>query len=328
MTRALEVAMRTRDDGEKESAHIEEMLIDERELIERILNLKHERNAVILAHNYQRSEIQDIGDFVGDSLGLAQQASRTDAEVIVFCGVHFMAETASIICPDKVVLLPDIHAGCPMADMAAADAVIRARREHPGAAVVSYVNTTAAVKAESDYCCTSSNAVRVVEAVRAEEIIFLPDRNLAAYVAARAEGKRIIPWDGYCHVHQGITAGHIHGALEEHPGAEVIAHPECTAEVLALAHHIRSTSGMVDAAGESRATEFILATEAGMIHPLSKALPYKKFYSPALQPLCPNMKLTTLSKVLRSLQTLEPRVKVAEDVRVRALGAVRRMLEL
>ena len=306
----------------------EEMLIDELTLVERIMAAKRERNAVILVHNYQRPEVQDIGDFVGDSLGLAQKAAETKADLIVFCGVHFMAETASILNPHKIVLLPDVEAGCPMADMVDPTALREARRECPRAVVVAYVNTTAAVKAESDYCCTSANAVRVVEALGEEEIIFIPDGNLARYVAARIEGKRIIPWRGYCHVHQGITAEHIREALDGHPKAEVIAHPECTAEVIAMAHHVRSTSGMVEAAISSRAREFIVATEAGMLYPLQKAVPDKGFFAPANQPLCPNMKLITLSKVLRSLETLEPRVEVPDDIRARALGAVERMIEL
>ncbi|MDI6874440.1 quinolinate synthase NadA [Candidatus Solincola sp.] len=304
----------------------EEFLLPEEVLVERILALKEKRNAVILAHNYQRPEIQDLGDFVGDSLGLARQAARTDAEVIIFCGVHFMAETASILCPDRVVVLPDLDAGCPMADMAAARDLKRFREEHPEVVVVSYVNTTAAVKALSDYCCTSSNAVEVVRRVEGDEILFLPDRNLAAYVAERVPEKRIIPWNGYCHVHQGIRREHILRARELHPGAEIIAHPECTKEVLELADHIRSTSGMVEAARESEAREFIVATESGMLHPLRKALPHKRFHPPMVEPLCPNMKLTTLSKVLRSLETLRPRVRVPEAVRVRALRAVERML--
>jgi quinolinate synthase len=310
----------------KESGHFEEMLLSEEALVELILAEKRKRNAVILAHNYQRPEVQDIGDYVGDSLGLARQAARADADVIVFCGVHFMAETASILCPRQTVLLPDLYAGCPMADMADARDVRRMKEQLRGAAVVSYVNTTAAVKAVSDYCCTSSNAVEVVKGIDAEEIIFVPDRNLASYVAERVEDKIIFPWNGYCHVHQGIGAGHILKALEEHPGAEVIAHPECTGEVRALAHHIRSTSGMVDAAIVSDADEFVLATEAGMIHPLSKAVPHKRFYPPANEPLCPNMKLITLSKVLQSLATLTPQVKVPDGIRDKALMAVERML--
>jgi quinolinate synthase len=323
---AVRYGMGSMNGGTEEYDHIEEILVDERTLVEQILALKKECNAVILAHNYQRPEVQDIGDYVGDSLGLARQAAETDAEVIVFCGVHFMAETASILSPRKTVLLPDIHAGCPMADMADARDVKRMKEQNPAAAVVSYVNTTAAVKAESDYCCTSSNAVEVVQSVDAREVIFVPDRNLARYVEERVEGKIIFPWNGYCHVHQNIRAEHIREALEKHPAAEVIAHPECTGEVLALAHHIRSTSGMVDAARESLAGEFIVATESGMLYPLSKALPLKRFYPPTVEPLCPNMKLITLSKVLRSLETLKPRVKVAEGIRVGALRAVERML--
>ena len=311
---------------DKGPGHFEELLLSEEALVERIQEAKRKRNAVILAHNYQRPEVQDIGDYVGDSLGLSRQAARTEADVIVFCGVHFMAETASILCPQKIVLLPDLHAGCPMADMADARDVQRMKEQLPGAAVVSYVNTTAAVKAVSDYCCTSSNAVEVVKGIDTEEIIFVPDRNLASYVAARVEDKIIYPWNGYCHVHQGINARHILQTLEEHPGAEVIAHPECIREVLDLAHHIRSTSGMVDAATASEADEFVLATEAGMIHPLSKAVPHKRFYPPSHEPLCPNMKLITLSKVLQSLETLTPEVKVPEGIRERALMSVERML--
>jgi quinolinate synthase len=304
----------------------EELLVPEEELVARIQEEKRKKNAVILAHNYQRPEVQDIGDFVGDSLGLARQAARADAEVIVFCGVHFMAETASILCPRKTILLPDLHAGCPMADMADAGVVLRMKEQLRKAAVVSYVNTTAAVKAVSDYCCTSSNAVAVVREIDAEEIIFVPDRNLADYVSEQVKDKVIFPWDGYCHVHQGISAAHIQEVLEEHPGAEVIAHPECTREVRGLAHHVRSTSGMVEAAMASTCDEFVLATEMGMIHPLSRAVPHKRFYPPADGPLCPNMKLITLSKVLRSLQALTPQVRVEEEVRARALQAVERML--
>jgi quinolinate synthase len=306
----------------------EEILIDREELVERITALKLERNAVILAHNYQRPEVQDIGDFVGDSLGLAQRAAETEADIIIFCGVHFMAETASILNPHKIVLLPDIEAGCPMADMVDPEGLREERERHPDAAVVAYVNTTAAVKAGSDYCCTSANAVELVKAIDDEEIIFIPDGNLARYVASKVEGKTIFPWRGFCHVHQGISADHIKEALKEHPNAEVVAHPECTTEVIDMADHVRSTSGMVQAARDSQAKEFIMATESGMLHPLSKAVPDKAFFAPANQPLCPNMKLITLSKVLRSLESLEPRVEVPEEIRVRALVTVERMLEL
>lgn len=301
---------------------------DVEELKRRILKLKERRRAVILVHNYQRPEVQDIADFVGDSLGLAQKAAGTDAEVIVFCGVHFMAETASILNPDKVVLLPDMEAGCPMADMADGASVLELRRRHPRAAVVAYVNTTAEVKAVSDYCCTSSNAVKVVQAVEAEEIIFLPDRNLARYVASKVEGKRIIPWEGYCPVHQDITAQQVQEVLDSHPQAEVIAHPECTEEVIALAHHVMSTSGMVEAARTSRAREFVVATEEGMLYPLSLALPDKRFYRPSGEHVCADMKKITLPKVLWALETLEPRVEVQPEIRERARRAVERMLRL
>ena len=305
----------------------EEILLDDRAVAEQVQKVKRERNAVILAHNYQRPEVQDIADYTGDSLGLARQASTTDAEVIVFCGVHFMAETACILSPEKVTLLPELRAGCPLADMATPEGVRKTRSENPGSIVVSYVNTSAAVKAESDYCCTSSNAVQVVTAAEGDTVLFVPDRNLAHYVEGQVD-KRIIAWDGYCHVHEYITPEQILDALADHPGAEVIAHPECRQQVLAIAHHVRSTSGMIEAALSSPAEEFIIATEEGMLHPLSKAVPQKRFYSPAGEHICPNMKLITLSKVLWALQTLEPRVTVAEDIRVRALGAVERMLAL
>lgn len=301
--------------------------MNHRELVELIRLEKQEKDAVILVHNYQPPDIQDTGDYVGDSLGLALQASRTEAQVIVFCGVHFMAETAAILNPDRIVLLPDIRAGCPMADMAPVKDVVRARKKHPDAAVVSYVNTTAAVKAESDYCCTSSNAVRVCRKIDADEILFLPDTNLAAYVAARLPEKKIIPWDGFCHVHQDITAQDIRQALFEHPGAQVIAHPECTREVSAMADHVASTSGMLTAALESSATEFIVATETGMLYPLARGAPGKRFYPASSRALCPNMKLITLPKILKALQTLEPEVKVPEHVRTRALLPVERMLK-
>jgi quinolinate synthase len=310
-----------------ELEHIDEILLDDEAVAEQVEKVKQERNAVILAHNYQRPEIQDIADYTGDSLGLARQASATDADVVVFCGVHFMAETACILCPEKIILLPELEAGCPLADMATSEEVVKKRSENPGSVVVSYVNTSAAVKAESDYCCTSSNAVQVVNAVEGDTVLFVPDRNLAAYVEGQVD-KRIIAWDGYCPVHENISLEQILEALSDHPGAEVIAHPECRQHVLAVAHHVRSTSGMIDAALSSRAEEFIIATEEGILHPLSEAVPEKRFHSPAGEHVCPNMKLITLSKVLWALQTLEPRVTVAEDVRVRALGAVERMLAL
>lgn len=306
---------------------VPELLLDDAALAARITKLKVERNAVILAHNYQRPEVQDVADITGDSLGLSREAARTGADVIVFCGVHFMAETAFMLSPAKTVLLPEMEAGCPMADMVDSTEVARLKAEHPRAVVVSYVNTTAAVKAESDYCCTSANAPEVVAAVDSDEVLFLPDRNLGAWVAGQVD-KRVILMDGYCPTHDRITAEHVLRSRELHPRAEVIAHPECRGEVLELADHVRSTSGMLDAARDSGAGEFIVATESGMIHPLSKAAPDKKFYPPEPEPVCPNMKLITLSKVLWSLETMAPVVRVPEDIRLRGLEAVERMLAL
>jgi quinolinate synthase len=293
-----------------------------------IRELARRQGAIILAHNYQLPEVQDVADFVGDSLGLSREAAATDSGTIVFCGVHFMAETAYIINPSKLVLLPEMLAGCPLADMVTAQDVRRSREEHPGATVVSYVNTSADVKAESDYCCTSGNAIAVVKAVETDEILFFPDRNLGAYVAGQVPEKNVIAWDGYCPVHEHITAGQVRQALDEHPGAEVIAHPECRPEVLEIAHHVKSTSGMLDAALSSDAATFIVATEEAMLHQLTKAVPFKEVLPPAGEHICPNMKLITLSKVLWALQTLEPRVVVPEEVRGRALRSVERMLAL
>lgn len=315
------------DSGVGNLQELDELLLDEQAIAEQVRKVKLERNAVILAHNYQLPEIQDIADFTGDSLGLAREAARTEAEVIVFCGVHFMAETACILSPDKTVLLPEVRAGCPMADMAKAPDVQSEREKHPRAVVLSYVNTSAAVKAVSDYCCTSANAARVAAAVEGDEILFVPDRNLAAFVAARVD-KKVIPWNGFCPTHDSITTEQVAMALEAHPRAEVIAHPECRQEVLAMAHHVRSTSGMLEAAVSSNARAFIIATESGMLYPLRSAAPEKEFYTLPVEPLCPDMKMTTLSKLLWALQTLEPRVTVPEGIRARASKAVERMLAL
>jgi quinolinate synthase len=297
------------------------------ELLENIAKWRGERNAVILAHNYQRPEIQDIADFVGDSLGLARQAAATDAEVIVFCGVHFMAETSAIINPDKMTTPPEPTGVCPGAATITPLVFMTRKKLHPRAAVVTYVNSTAAVKAESDYCCTSGNAVEVVKAIDAPEIIFTPDRNLGRYVQ-KVTGRELIIWEGCCPVHEKITVEAVKEQKRLHPGAAVIAHPECREEVLELADVVASTSGMFTAAGESAADELIILTEAAMGYPLAKRFPAKKFFFPVPEPLCPNMKLITLEKVERSLRTLRPRVTVPEDVRLRALLAVERMLEI
>ncbi len=302
-------------------------LTEEQSVAEKIEELKLEHNAIILAHNYQPPIIQEIADYVGDSLGLARKAAQTDARVVVFCGVHFMTETVYILSPDKIVLLPDLSAGCPLADMADAESVLRLKEEHPDAVVVSYVNTTASVKAVSDYCCTSANAIKVVSAVDSRKVIFVPDRNLAAYVSSVVD-KEIIPFPGFCPVHEEIRASQVQFVLEEHPHAEVIAHPECTPEVISMANHVRSTSGMVEAAISSSADEFVVATEEGMLYPLNKNVPGKRFFAPAGEHICADMKKITLTKVLNALRSLEPRIVVPEEIRVKALASVERMLAL
>ena len=296
-------------------------------LIESINHFRKERQAVILAHNYQPPEIQDLADFVGDSLGLARQAAETEARTVVFCGVHFMAETSAILNPDKVTLLPEPRAGCPLADTVTPEGIRTLRKLHPEAVVVTYVNSTAAVKAESDYCCTSGNAVQVVQAIEAPEIIFTPDGNLGRYVQ-KVTGRRLIIWEGCCPIHDGIRAGDVRRLKEEHPGALVIAHPECRPEVLELADEVASTSGMFRVVEESDREEFIVLTESGMGYPLSKRFPGRRFHFPSPGPLCPDMKAITLEKVERSLREMEPRITVPEETRVRALRAVERMLSI
>ncbi len=297
------------------------------ELREKVLSLKKKRNAIILSHNYQLGEIQDIADFVGDSLELSQNAAKTDADVIVFCGVHFMAETASILCQNKVVLLPDMHAGCPMADMITADRLRQQKKEHPGAAVVCYVNTTAEVKAESDICCTSANAVRVIESLDAREIIFVPDQYLGNYVAGKTE-KKIVLWPGFCITHTRIQPRDILQQKAEHPQAKVIVHPECRPEVFALADEVLSTGGMLRFARETDAKEVIIGTEIGILHRLRKENPGKRFFPASEQAICPRMKLITLERVLWSLEEMTPEVKVPEDIRIKAKRAVDRMMAI
>jgi quinolinate synthase len=294
---------------------------------ERILALREERNAVILSHNYQRGEVQDIADFVGDSLELSQKAAATDADVIVFCGVHFMAETASIICPDRTVLLPDAGAGCPMANMITAAQLVAKKKEMPGITVVTYINSSAAVKAESDYCCTSANGVRVVQSLPPGEILFVPDQYLGDYISRRT-GREMALWPGYCPTHVNILPEDIIKARREHPRARVVVHPECRPDVIALADEALSTSGMVRYAGRPDVPELIIGTEVDIIHRLKKENPGKQFYPASAKAVCPNMKKITLEKVLATLETMEPEVKVPEDIRVRALVPVDRMLAI
>ncbi len=297
------------------------------ELVKKIKKLQKERHAVILAHNYQVPEVQDIADFVGDSLGLSVQASKTDADVIVFCGVHFMAETAKILSPEKRVLLPDKDSACPMADMINADQLRKLKAAHPGAKVLCYVNTSAEVKAECDMCCTSSNAVKIVREAFAkdEEIIFVPDKYLAHYVASQA-GRDFITWKGFCPTHARILPEAIVEQKRLHPQAKVIVHPENRPEVIALADAVLSTGGMSTFAHKDSAEEFIVGTEIGILHRLQKENPGKKFYRVSDVAVCPNMKRTTLEKVLWSLEEMTFEIEVPEETAARARDSIKKML--
>jgi quinolinate synthase len=297
------------------------------ELVEKILRLKEKRNAVILAHNYQRPEVQDIGDFVGDSLELSRRAAELKAEVIVFCGVHFMAETASILSPDSVVLLPDAESGCPMADMITAEELMARKKELPGARVVCYVNSSAAVKAESDICCTSANAVNVVRSMGDGEILFIPDQYLGYYVSAKLQRPMVL-WPGFCPTHVKIQAQDIVSQKQKHPGAVALVHPECRPEVTAVADEVLSTGGMLRYARTAEAAVMIIGTETGILHRLKKENPGKAFIPATAKAVCPNMKKITLEKVLWALEDMKPVVNVPADVRERARSAVDRMLAL
>ncbi|MBN2190380.1 MAG: quinolinate synthase NadA [Candidatus Aureabacteria bacterium] len=298
------------------------------DLAETIKKLKKEKNAVILAHNYQRPEVQDIADYVGDSLGLSIEASKTDADVIIFCGVYFMAETAKILSPGKKVVIPDKDAGCPMADMITVQELRELKKRYPGAKILCYVNTFADIKAESDVCCSSSNAVMVVEKAFREndEIIFVPDKYLADY-AQKKTGKNLILWNGYCPSHVKILEEDIRKMKKAHPGAEVLVHPECTAPVISLADEILSTDGMVKYVKRSPAKEFIVATEPGIIHRLKKENPSKEFWPASGITECLNMKLITLDKVLRALETLQYEVDVPQKVITKAKKSIDKMLK-
>lgn len=296
-------------------------------LIEEILHLKKDKNAIILAHNYQLGEIQDIADFVGDSLELSQKAAQTGAAVIVFCGVHFMAETASILCPDKRVLLPDLQAGCPMANMVTVEGLRQKKEEYPEVTVVCYVNSTADVKAESDVCCTSANAVKIVRNLPEErKILFVPDQYLGYFVSDKT-GREMILWPGFCPTHARIRSQDIIRLKQEYPQAKVVVHPECTPEVTALADEVLSTGGICRFAHDTAAVDIIVGTEIGILHRLRKENPDKRFIPASEQAVCPRMKLITLENVLWSLQEMAPEVKVPEEIRLRAKSAVDRMLE-
>ena len=297
-------------------------------IVQEIRALLKERNAILLAHNYQRPEIQDIADLTGDSLELSIKAAKTDADVIVFCGVHFMAETASIVSPDKTVLIPRLDAGCPMADMITPEA-LKARIAKLGEIpVVTYVNSSASVKAHSTICCTSANAVAVVNSLAEHEILMTPDRNLCQYAASKST-KRIHCWDGYCPIHDRLTAEEVMNAQAAHPEALFMAHPECRPEVLALADAVLSTSGMLSFAKRSDDNQsFIVGTEEGLVYPLQKANPNKLFYGASEFMVCEDMKRTTLGDVLRAITTMTYEVKVNENVRIPASRAVERMFKV
>jgi quinolinate synthase len=291
-----------------------------------IRELLRDRNAVLLAHNYQRDEVQEIADITGDSLGLSQEAAKTKADVIVFCGVHFMAESAAILSPEKTVLLPRIDAGCPMADMITGPELAAYRSAHPGAVVVTYVNSSAEVKALSDICCTSGNAVNVVRSIPpGKEIFMVPDRNLAHYVR-KVSGRALTWWDGYCPTHERLTIEAAARAREAHPGALLLVHPECPPEVVETADAVLSTAGMLGYCRRSRAEEFIVGTEMGILYRLRKENPGKRFHIASRTMICPNMKLTTLEDVRDALASMSPVIRVPEDIRLRAKSALDAML--
>ena len=302
-------------------------MMDNWKIAEEINRLKQERNAIILAHFYTRQEVRDIADFVADSLALCKAAVNSKAEVIVFAGVHFMAESASIISPEKIVLLPVPEAGCPMADMVSVKALRDAKERNPSAAVVCYVNSSASVKAESDICCTSANAVNVVNSVENREIIFIPDRNLGAFVSLHTD-KKIHLWPGFCHVHDNISDENIKDLKKLHPDAEFLAHPECRPEVLNLANRVLSTSGIVKEVGNSASREFIIGTEKEIVQNLKRKYPDKKFYPASEKTYCYNMKKITLESILNSLQNMEYEINVPEHVRIKAKKALDKMLAI
>lgn len=297
-------------------------------LVEKIQKLKKERNAIILSHNYQLPEVQDIADYRGDSLELSRIAAKSEAKVIVFCGVHFMAETASILSPDKTILIPDKNAGCPMANMITAGDLRELKSRHPKAAVVAYVNTSAEVKAEVDICCTSTNAVNVILSLKnSEEVIFVPDKYLADFVSKKT-GRILISWDGYCPTHVKILPEDIIRSIRLHPKAKVIAHPECRPEVVALSDEALSTGKTCEYVRKSETREFIIATEVGLVYRLKKDNPQKEFYAASELAVCPNMKRISLEKALWSLEEMKDEVRVSDEVRQKAKRAIDAMLRI
>lgn len=310
-----------------ELAAMERKAEENRQLRIRLEQLKKERNAIILAHYYQRDEIQEVADFRGDSFLLAQKAASTDADVIVFCGVHFMAESAKILAPDKIVLMPDERAGCPMADMVNPAGLRALKAKHPNARVVTYINSSAEVKAETDICCTSSNAVKVVNSVDSDEVIWCPDKNLGHYVSQRTDKKMII-WEGYCNTHDMLTVKDVVEMKQRYPNAQFVCHPECRPEVVAMADFVGSTTAIIKYCRESDHDEFIIGTEDGTGYQLRKDSPHKKFYFASKFLVCPNMKVNTLKKVVRALETMQPQIHVRPEVAEKARLALERMLQV
>lgn len=297
-------------------------------MVSEIKKLKREKNAVILAHNYQIPEVQDIADIVGDSLKLSEEAAKTDADIIVFCGVHFMAESAKILSPDKKVLLPAIDAGCPMADMITADKLKAYKEENPGTTVVCYVNSSAEVKSECDVCCTSSNAMKIVESLDSDKILFAPDKNLGSYINSKLKDKQMELWNGFCITHERVREEEIQLIKDKKQGVQVVVHPECNPLVVKHADFVGSTSQILEYVRNSEDKEFIIGTEMGILHTLRKENLYKKFtlLSPSL--ICYNMKKTSLEDVLHVLKTEENEITVDEEIRKKAFGSLNRMLEL
>lgn len=295
--------------------------------VKEIEKLKKERNAVIVAHNYQPDSVQMIADYIGDSFGLSKKAAELKEEVIVFCGVKFMAESAKIVSPEKTVLIPEINAGCPMADMADLESLKVFKQQHPDTAVVSYVNSSAAVKSESDICCTSSNAVKIVNSLPQEKIIFLPDKNLGDYVNKRTD-KEIIFWEGFCPTHHRVMPEDVKNSQEIYPDAPILAHPECRTEVLEAADFIGSTAGILDYAKNSDAEKLIIGTEKGLLYRLKEENPDKEFHLLSSQLICRNMKKTNLKKIFNSLKNMESKIEIDEKIRIKAEKALQAMIEL
>jgi quinolinate synthase len=296
-------------------------------ITERITELKKKNNAVILAHNYQLPEIQDIADLLGDSLDLAMKAQKTNADNIIFCGVDFMAESAKILNPEKNVIIPDIDARCPMANMVNLNDLEKLKNKNPDVKVVAYINTTSDVKAISDVCCTSSNGVKVVKSLKSKKVIFVPDKNLGAYIQRFVPEKEMILWPGMCATHHRIRKQDIFNLKKEHPKSKVLVHPECRPEIIDIADHALSTNGMVNYAKESDAKEFIIGTEKELCYRLKNENPNKMFY-PIKSAVCPNMKKITLEKVLNSLETLEPKIHLSEEIMKKAKKPLQKMMEI